>query len=621
MFTVDSTLKEVLTNPIGRDLLTAVFRQRGWNGKLLYGRAAGRCRLGTLQFLPVHRLDRGIVRAMLRMMNEHDAPRDAAREPSGGNWWTDCVIYKVFLRSFMDSDGDGVGDVDGLIRMTDYLAGLGVDAVMLCAGLDSPGMNGGHDVRSHRALNGCVGREDVEDELIQAVHSRGMKLILEMPANCTSQEHEWFSGGEGTQPVPQYYLYRKEPNNWTCDGGGTAFPHKGAGGRWALRLSSRCEPELNWDDAGLRRRMAEVCGYWLDRGMDGVCLSGAGLISKHEGLPYGSEDASDVAGRCGAEHYIFGPKVQEYLRELKSEVFAPRGALLMGEAPCAGAGMLGLLADGGALDLVITDEHLRRCGGARKSGLSIDMEDLKSFLVPLLRQRPQGVALMLESERLPRLLSRIAPPDKYADTAAKMLATLLLMLKAVPVIFQGEELGMKNVAPEKPEQLVSMYSKVKYAGMKERFGARKAQQEAFKDVPEQTWAPLRWEKKPNGGFCPDRVEPWAAMEPDLSRNVEDETRDPDSVLNYYYTLLELRRRYGALRSGEISFPRRDVKGTLIFCRTGDGGKLLVCCNLTGEWVDRRGEWPRGRLLLSNCTEPQPEGMLPYEADIWLCTDD
>ena len=541
-----------------------------------------------------------------------------------GAWWEEAVIYRVFLRSFRDADRDGAGDIGGLIEKLDYIRDLGIDALLLGSALDSPAMSGGQDVRNFRMLQKFGGNESSIEALVSQIHSRGLKLIMEIPSNRTSDEHEWFhdDAGENGGKCLQYYHHRKEPNNWTSMSGGSAFPYKGAEDRWDLRLSSESEPELNWDQEELRREMADVCRFWLDKGSDGIFLSGAGFISKHEGLPYGSEGVYALTGHSGFEHYFFGPKLPQYLSELRKEVFEPRGALLIGETPGLGRNMCRLLTDNvvGALDIAVSDEPLRPCAHRKRSGVKYDLADYKKYIVQMMREYNEfGVTpLLFENDKVPRMISRIEPQARFRDAAAKMLGTLLTTLKGTPILYQGEELGMADGRLDSPDQLSSIQSKIRYDVLRDKIGTQKAQLRVLDEAPELAWTPMRWTREKNGDFCEPDVQPWTKASENREQNVADETQDSHSVLNFYRALLELRKGHEALRKGIITFPQKDLKGALIFSRTYEDETFLICCNLTGEWIDRRGEWPKGRLVLSNCKEPQLEGLTPYEADIWLC---
>ncbi len=597
-------------------MLDHMCRQNGKGEKLLKSRLKEYISLDMLQRLPFLRMDRGFARALVRLMNEQPGlGENPARAES--TWWEGSVMYRVFLRSFRDGDGDGVGDVKGLIATLDYIKNMGADVVLLGSALTSPGLNAGRDVSDHLHLQGD---EDgaLADELISGVHERGMRIVLEIPASCTSQEHEWFS----SQDSERIYQYRKEPNNWTCAGGGSAFPHRSGNGLWALRINSPSEPELNWDEPELRERMADVCRFWLDKGVDGICLSTAGYISKHEGLPYGSESIAQTTGRCGFEHYFFGPRLKEYLARLKSEVFTPRGALLMGLTPGLGGNMTRMLTDSdvGALDVAVSDIPLREGAKARAKGLKYDLEEYKEYIMRMMCEYdPFGITpIQFENDRVPRMLSRVDPRDKNRDIIAKMLAMLLLTLKGMPIIYQGEELGMADRRIDDAGKLVCIQSRMRYDELKDRIGQQKALQRVVEHAPEHAWEPIRWTGDKNGGFCPDDVQPWTEFSKGRERNVENQTQDPGSVLNFYHTLLELRRNHPALSHGRIDFAKKNIEGALIYTRTLGDETFLICCNLTDDWVDRRGEWPEGKLILSNCREPQPEGLTPYEADIWLC---
>ncbi len=622
MFTIDSKIKDVYAHPVGHDMLEMAFHRKGWSDKFFQTRLAEHLKLRTLQKLPFHRLDRGFLRALIRLLNEHGPLGKSLRKY--GSWWDEAVIYRIFLRSFCDADRDGAGDIGGLLSKLDYLQELGIDVLLLGSALDSPAHSGGQDVRNFRMLQKFGGNESSIEELVLQIHDRGMKLIIEIPANRTSDEHEWFlddEDGHGGK-CAKYYHHRKEPNNWTSMSGGSAFPYKGAEERWDLRLSSESEPELNWDNEELRREMAEVCRFWLDKGADGIYLSGAGFISKHEGLPYGSEGVYALTGHCGYEHYFFGPKLPQYLCQLRKELFEPRGALLIGQTPGLGSHMCRLLTDSdvGALDIAVSDEPLRPCAHRKRSGVKYDLEDYKKYILRMmLEHNDYGVTpLLFENDRIPRMISRIEPQARYQSAAAKMLGTLLMTLKGTPILYQGEELGATDVRLDSPDQLTSIQSKTRYDVLRDKIGTQKAQQRMLDEAPELAWVPMRWTRERNGGFCDSDVQPWIKPSENREQNVADETQDPQSVLNFYRALLKLRKEHDALRKGEIIFPQKDLKGTLIFTRTYEDETFLICCNLTGEWIDRRGEWPKGRLVLSNCKEPQLEGLTPYEADIWLC---
>jgi len=616
VYTTQSKLKEIYEHPVGRDMLDLMCKQHGKGEKLLKSRFKEYINLDMLQRLPVFRKDKGFARVLVRLLNENDCLTENPARTDGG-WWEGSVMYRVFLRSFLDGDADGVGDVKGLISALDYIKNMGADVILLGSALCSPGLNAGKDVSDHMHLQGDHDGT-LADELIQSVHERGMKIVLEIPASCTSQEHEWFSGGD----AERLYQYRKEPNNWTCAGGGSAFPHKSENGLWALRINSPSEPELNWDEPELRERMADVCRSWLEKGMDGICLSAASFISKHEGFPYGSESIAQITGRCGFEHYFFGPRLREYLARLKEDVFTPKNALLMGLTPGLGGNMSRLLtdSDASALDVAVSDIPLREGALARSKGLKYDLEEYKEYIMRMMREYdPFGITpLQFENDRVPRMLSRVDPRDKNRDIIAKMLAMLLLTLKGMPIIYQGEELGMADRHIEDASQLACIQSRMRYDELKDRVGQQKALQKVIEHAPEHAWEPIRWNASKNGGFCPEDVQPWTQVSRQKARNVESQTQDPQSVLNFYHTLLELRRNHPALRTGKIEFARKNIKGALVYTRTLGDETFLICCNLTDDWVDRRGEWPEGKLILSNCREPQPEGLTPYEADIWLC---
>ncbi|MFB6141078.1 MAG: alpha-glucosidase [Halosimplex sp.] len=457
-----------------------------------------------------------------------------------------AVVYEIYPRSFADSDGDGDGDLPGIVERVDYLEELGVDAVWLTPVYESPRVDNGYDVADYRAIDDAYG--DFEDwaALRDDLHDRGIRLIMDLAVNHTSDEHEWFrrSRREGGE-YADYYRWvdgppDEPPNNWASLFGGSAWSYDGEREAWYLHLFDERMPDLDWQNSDVRESVYGVMEWWLDRGIDGFRLDVINLLSKAEGYP----DGDPARSLTGAEHFVDGPRIHEYVGEMCDRVLADRDAMTVGETfdVTPEAARRYVVEDG--LDMVFPFEHVEIDAGEAGPWdvVEWDLADLKAVTERWQTGLDGGwVGQYLSNHDQPRVVSRFGD-ETYRRESATMLGTYLFTLRGTPFVYQGQELGMTNPTFES----LSEYRDPATIERVER-AFETGDVEAFEQVREAVnyWSrdnartPMQWSDDPAAGFTTG--EPWIKVNSNYARvNAEREAADPDSVLNYYRRLIEFR---------------------------------------------------------------------------------
>jgi len=557
--------------------------------------------------------------------------------------WKEAVVYQIYPRSFRDADGDGIGDLQGIIGKLDYIASLGVDAVWLGPIYSSPARDFGYDITDFRAVSEIYGTMDEFDALLLGLHERGIKLILDFVVNHTSISHPWFVSSRRSvdDPYRAYYFWRKPradggpPNNWESYSGGPAWKLDEATGEYYLRLFMEEQPDLNWDNPDVREEMYANMRFWLDRGVDGFRLDAANMISKPDGLP-DSTNADEKPRGDGL--FKNGPKIHTYLREMNERVFSRYpGIVTIGETPS------------------VTPEEAAAYTAPERRELDIvfQMSLIRLNLDPdrPWQEKPLKVA---EAKRVvaewhaalyergwyanylnnhdhPRMLSRFPQAERYRDPIAKLLATLLLTLPGTPIVYQGEELGMTNpafgdIGDYRDPNAALQYEEQRSQGM--------SPEEALKPIRytsrDNARTPMQWDGSKGAGFTDG--EPWMRINPDCGRyNAARAEAELSSILACYRTLIAHRRRHPAFAHGDYIGLFEDLDTLWGYVRAYEGEHAVVLLN----FADREAElppWPPtvgermagGRLLIGNYPDRETgwpaAGRLrlrPYEAVVYL----
>jgi oligo-1,6-glucosidase len=551
-------------------------------------------------------------------------------------WWKTAVVYQIYPRSFADSDGDGVGDLPGVAARLDHVAELGVDVVWLSPVYPSPWDDGGYDISDYQDIDPTFGTLADFDRLLASVHDRGMKLVMDLVVNHTSDEHPWFVASRSAKDDPQrdWYWWRPpryglpagapgaEPTNWQSFFSGPAWELDEATGEYYLHLFSRRQPDLNWENPEVRQAVYAMMRWWLDRGVDGFRMDVINMISKDPALPDGTALPGRPAGQ-GAEHFIGGPRLHEFLQEMRREVFAPYGdrLLTVGEMPGVTVAEARLFTDPrrGELDMVFQFEHVGLDQGASKWDLRpLDLRELKACLA----RWQAGLAdvgwnsLYWNNHDQPRVVSRYGDDGEHRVASAKTLGTVLHLHHGTPYVYQGEEIGMTNrpfagIGDFHDIESVNHYTAAVAAGADpdDVLAALRAKSR------DNARTPMQWDSSPNAGFTAG--EPWLPVNPNhVEINAAAARADPDSVFHHYRRLVELRHTEPVVAYGEFTMLLPDHERVYAFTRSYQGVELLVLANLSGEssTVDVAG-WAGAELVLGTHRTGGTGTLAPWESRI------
>jgi oligo-1,6-glucosidase len=500
------------------------------------------------------------------------------------SWFKSAVVYQIYPRSFADSDGDGVGDLGGIAAHLDHLAELGVDVVWLSPVYPSPQDDAGYDISDYQDIEPVFGTLAQFDELLAGVHARGMKLIMDLVVNHTSDEHPWFVESRSSKDNPKrdWYWWRDAvPNDWRSFFSGPAWELDPATGEYYLHLFSRKQPDLNWENPAVREAIYELMRWWLDRGVDGFRMDVINLISKPPGLPDG------IASALNAH----GPRLHEFLQEMHREVFAGRDApLTVGEMPGVTVEEAQLFTDPSRaeIDMVFQFEHVRLDQGpASKWDIHpLKLRDLKETL----GRWQTGLAeagwnsLYWNNHDQPRAVSRFGDDGEHRVVAAKMLATVLHLHRGTPYVYQGEELGMTNAPWATIDDFRDIESINHY---KEAVAGGDAPDDVLRALRtmgrDNARTPVQWTAGPHAGFT--NGTPWLPVNPNhVEINAEAERANPDSVFHHYRRVIALRHELPVVADGDFTMLLSDDERVYAFVRALDGVELLVLGNFTGDEV-------------------------------------
>ncbi|MBJ9990143.1 glycoside hydrolase family 13 protein [Paenibacillus sp. S28] len=548
-------------------------------------------------------------------------------------WWKEAVVYQIYPRSFKDSDGDGVGDIQGIVSKLDYLQELGVDVIWLSPVYKSPNDDNGYDISDYFEIMDEFGTMQDWTQLLDGLHERGMKLLMDLVVNHTSDEHAWFAESRSSRdnPYRDYYIWRPgkggntPPNNWRSFFSGSAWKYDDTTGEYYLHLFSKKQPDLNWDNSKLRQSVYEMMTFWLDKGVDGFRMDVINLISKVPGLP---DDGEDGLGD-GSPYFMNGPHVHDYLREMNEQVLSKYDVMTVGETP--GVSVEEALkytgADRKELQMVFQFEHM-----------DVDAGDGDKWtVVPWTLQKLRGVlhkwqtglaedgwnSLYLNNHDQPRMVSRFGNDGEYRVPSAKMLATLLHTLKGTPYIYQGEELGMTNIQFNSIEdyrdiEILNMYEERVTQGNADPGTIMEAIHTKGRD---NARTPMQWNAGPNAGFTTGT--PWIRINPNYKEiNAEASMSDPDSVFRYYQRLIALRKQNPVMVYGDYQLMLQDHEQIYAYTRTLGEVIWLIALNFSESAVilelDGRYSGMKRELIIGNYPEDgmEPEQLRPYEARVY-----
>ena len=548
--------------------------------------------------------------------------------------WRRWVVYQVYPRSFQDSDGDGIGDLRGILQRLDHLERLGIDVLWLSPIYRSPHADNGYDISDYQDIDPLFGTLADLDELIRELHQRGMRLVMDLVVNHTSDEHPWFAGSRSSRDHPKrdWYWWRDTPTNWESHFSGPTWTWDETTGQYYLHIFSTKQPDLNWENPEVRQAVYAMMRWWLDRGVDGFRMDVINMISKDTSLPDTMPRPGSRYGP-GDQYFTCGPRNHEFLQEMYREVFAGRDAhvLTVGEMPgvTVPQAVLFTTPDRHELDMVFQFEHVELDYGANKF-------DPRPLRLPVLKASLAAWQAGLDgcgwnslywgNHDHPRSLSRFGDDGEHRVASAKTLATVLHLHQGTPYVYQGDELGMANAPFAGISELQDIEARGFYAeaaargdanlpGLLTTVGQRSR---------DQARTPVQWDASPGAGFTTGT--PWMAINPDhVEVNAAAQLGDPGSVFEHYRRLIALRAKEPTVTDGEFELLLPDHPAIWAFLRRGSDAELLVAANFSAEPVGIRlpveAGWADAEAVLANLPGG-PLGRLPdvelrpWESVIW-----
>ncbi len=560
-------------------------------------------------------------------------------ESNKKTWWKESVVYQIYPRSFCDSNGDGIGDLNGITQKLEYVKELGANVIWLSPVYQSPNDDNGYDISDYRAIMEEFGTMEDYDRMLQKAHELGLKIIMDLVVNHTSDEHAWFVESRKSKgnPYRDYYIWRdgkdgKEPNNWGSCFGGSAWKYDEATDMYFLHLFSPKQPDLNWDNPKVRQDVFDMMNWWCEKGIDGFRMDVISMISKVPNLPDGE------VGKSGYGDYspyaVNGPHVHEYLQEMNEKVLSKYDLITVGE--CSGVTVEEAKkyasSTGKELSMVFQFEHMDLDGGEsfkwnhRRIKLTELKEVMSKWQVEL--QDKAWNSLFWCNHDQPRIVSRLGnDSEKYREISAKMLGTCLHMMQGTPYVFQGEELGMTNYPFASVEDFRDIESINAYYELTEKKVVEPEEMFDFVSYKSRDNArtPMQWDDSANGGFTTGT--PWILVNPNYKTiNAKEQMQREDSVFHYYQKLISLRKTHKIIVYGTYELLLPEDEKLYVYTRSLNDEKLLVICNFSEEEI--KYQLPEGftgadtQILISNYQREQTEeemALRPYEAVVCLNT--
>ncbi len=547
-------------------------------------------------------------------------------------WWKESVVYQIYPRSFCDSNGDGIGDLNGITGKLDYLKELGIDVIWLSPVYKSPNDDNGYDISDYQAIMDEFGTMEDFDRMLATAHEKGIKIMMDLVVNHTSDEHKWFieSRKSTDNPYRDYYIWRpaKEdgslPNNWGSCFSGPAWEYDKTTDMYFLHLFSKKQPDLNWDNPAVRQDVFDMMNWWLKKGVDGFRMDVISLISKEPGLP---DKEPGINGYATFNVSANGPHVHEYLQEMRQEALNNADTITVGE--CSGVTLEEAKkyarSDEKELNMVFQFEHMD-VDSDEKAGKwttrKMDLRNLKKILTRW-QKGLQDIAwnsLYWENHDQPRSVSRFGnDSDEYREISAKMLATCIHMMQGTPYVYQGEELGMTNCPFNTLDNFRDLESINAFHELTEQ--GKMTEEDMMAAIGykgrDNARTPMQWDDSAYAGFS--TATPWIMVNPNYTKiNAKDQINREDSVFKYYQKLIKLRHESELIVYGTYDLILDDDKDIYAYIRTLGDEKLIVYCNFSENTreVELPEEFTNGKVLISNYIDAKVNHKItlrPYEA--------
>jgi len=559
----------------------------------------------------------------------------------GQKWWKEAVVYQIYPRSFKDSNGDGIGDLQGIIQKLDYLENLGINAVWVCPVYKSPNDDNGYDISDYQDIMDNFGNMKDMENLLTETHRRNMKLIMDLVVNHTSNEHPWFIKSRSSldNPYRDFYIWRKgkngsPPNNWGSIFGGSAWEYDEKTEEYYLHLFSNKQPDLNWENPRVREEIYRMMKWWLDKGIDGFRIDTVNMFSKTRDLPDGKIIKEYKYGD-GSPYFLNGPCIHEYLREMNKKVLSKYDIMSVGETPgtTPEIALKYVDKDRNELNMVFHFElmdvdHDPINKWKHKEWKLTELKKIFTKWYESLKEKGWN-SLFMNNHDQPRMISRFGDDKRYRVESAKMLATLLHTLPGTPYIYQGEEIGMTNVAFDNIEdyrdiETLNFYREIAKKGLPKE----KIMEAIHRISRDNARTPMQWSESSNAGFSTGV--PWIKVNPNyLEINVAQDLIDSNSIFFYYQKIIQLRKENLIMIYGDYQLILEDDEHIYSYLRTLNKDQLLIILNFFSSQtifnLPANINYQEKELLISNYDVEEKEDiksiyLRPFETRVYKLVD-
>lgn len=600
MINKNSTIKELYQTPIGKDVIDKILMQMNKSDLWIKNPLVSHLKLKHLnRFIK----DNSFIETLIELVNQE--PTMALQ--SGGQlkkaWWKEIVFYQIYPRSFCDSNGDGLGDLQGILSKLDYIQTMGFGGIWLSPIFESPMKDNGYDISNYYEINPEMGTMADLKALIAECKKRNLRLILDLVVNHTSDQHPWFKEAlnDATSDKRNYYFFRNpdDINNWVSFFYEDAWKTFEAQNISALHLFASEQFDLNWDNPAVRDEVVKIIDFYANLGIDGFRLDVINYISKKTGLPEGNQWIGELMEFRGVEHYFFGPKLNQYLHEINQRSFKPHQLFSIGETPGIGIQLAKLLSADyrEELDLIFNFDHLETPGHVRYDDYRYDLNFYKKYLYQWQTSlsNHDWMALFFENHDNPRMISKVNPAPQYQKVLGKLLGMLLLTMKGTPFIYQGQEAGFINQNFTQDElRDVEVLNKLKQSSL----------QEVLAGTRDHARTMMKWDNT--------ETHAWIKGQHSNIDSIQQQLDDKASVLNFYKNLIELRNKHHSLVYSDVNFKypyRNHYYGV-------ERNEFYIECNLSEQWIKREVDISNYHLVLSNYSK-RTKNLRPYEANLYI----
>lgn len=543
------------------------------------------------------------------------------------NWWKESIVYQVYPRSFKDSSGNGVGDIDGIIEKLDHIASLGVDLIWICPIYRTPNADNGYDISDYRKINDEFGGNTAFERLLKAVHNRDMKLMMDLVANHSSDEHYWFQEAKKSKDNPYHdYYHWKEglpdtpPNNWESVFNGSVWEWNEKTQEYYLHLFTQKQPDLNWENPTVRKEIYDIITFWLNKGVDGFRMDVISLISKRmeftsvpETLPF-----IDVM----EQYYSNGPRVHDFIKEMNKQVLSRYDIVTVGEGPGVNLthGPKYVSAAEKELNMIFHFDHMTLDFGPEGKYDPIPIDWI--YFKKIFSQWDKATAndgwnsIFLGNHDFSRIVSRFGNDNTYHDASAKLFATLLMTLRGTPYIYQGDEIGMTNIQHPSIEAYDDIETRNAWdAAEKEGKDMTQFLKAVHRQSRDNARTPMQWKATTYAGFSNSK--PWIPVNPNHTEvNVDNQEKDPNSILNYYRKIIAFRKANTTLIYGSYQDLAPDHPHLYIYLREDEKTRFMVVHNLSDSTINWAPQDSKYKMVMGNYEKTQ-EGLLhPWESQVY-----